>query len=399
MPVFGHAMRDQWMLDPAVTYLNHGTVGATPRRVLLKQQALRDEMERQPSRFMLREVAGHQPAPWRSESRLREAARSVAAFVHARPEDVVFVPNVTTGINAVLRSARFEPGDEIIVTDLAYGAVARAARSVAGERGAAVRTVEMPFPPGDADAAVATVAAAITAKTRLAIVDHVTAQTALVLPVAAIARACHERGVPVLVDGAHAPGSLALDIPAIGADWYSANLHKWAHAPRGCGILWADPRRQSHLRNPVVSWGFERGFREEFELVATGDPTNYLAAPEGIALLREWGFDSVLAYIHGLAWEAAQLLTAAWQTRLETPRGMVGAMVTVALPAAAGATDEDATRLRLALLVEDRIEVQLHAWRGRLWTRVSAQVYNEPSDVVRLADAVLRRTQAASVAV
>jgi isopenicillin-N epimerase len=197
--------------------------------------------------------------------------------------------------------------------------------------------------------------------------------------------------VPVLVDGAHAPGSIALDILAIGADWYAANLHKWAHAPRSCGILWAKPEHQATLQHPVVSWGSGRGFHAEFEHHATNDPTSYLAAPEGLALLREWDFDAVLAYIHGLAWEAAGILTERWGTTYETPREMACAMVTVPLAQEAGTTTDDAMRLRLALLVEEHIEVQLHAWRGRLWTRVSAQVYNDRSDIMRLADAVQRR--------
>jgi isopenicillin-N epimerase len=209
--------------------------------------------------------------------------------------------------------------------------------------------------------------------------------------VSAIAAECHARGVPVLVDGAHAPGARPLDIAALGVDWYSANLHKWAHAPRGCGILWAAGDRQSILHHPIVSWGRNRGFRDEFELTPTSDPTSYLAAPEGLALLREWDFNVCADYMHQLAWNAAGLLTSRWKTTFEIPERMVGAMVTVPLPPETGATREDAERLRLALLVEDGIEVQLHAWRGRLWARVSAQVYNEISDIERLAEAVDRR--------
>lgn len=391
MPTFGRSMLEHWLLDPKVTYLNHGTVGAPPKRVLQKQQALRNEMERQPSRFMLRELNGHQPTPWRAESRLREAAGSVASFLGSRPEDLVFVPNVTTGLNAVLRSVPLGPGDEVVISDLGYGAVALAARVVTRERGASLRTVEMPFPVRDSGDVVAAIVSALGPRTKLVVVDHITAQTALVLPVAAIAAACHARGVPILIDGAHAPGSIALDIPAIGADWYAANLHKWAHAPRSCGILWAKPEHQAALHHPVVSWGSGQGFHAEFEHQATSDPTSYLAAPEGIALLREWDFGAVLAYIHGLALEAAHALTDRWGTTLDAPDDMIGAMVTVPLPEEAGTTADDATRLRLALLVEDEIEVQLHAWRGRLWTRVSAQVYNDRSDIMRLAAAVQRR--------
>jgi isopenicillin-N epimerase len=393
MPTFGRSMLEQWMLDPDCTYLNHGTVGATPRRVLQKQQALRDEMERQPSRFMLRELNGEFPSPWRRVSRIREASDAVAAFVGSRPEDLVFVANVTSGINVVLGSIPLGRGDEVIVTDLAYGAVTLAARATCERTGATLRIAHIEYPLATSDDIVEGITKEMTSRTKLAIIDHVTAQTALIFPVAKIAAACHARNVPVLVDGAHVPGALPLDIAALGVDWYSANLHKWAHAPRGCGILWAAPERQAALHAPIVSWGRDRGFRTEFEHVATSDPTGYLAAPEGIALLREWGFDRCVSYMHELAWEAGRMLTSRWNTEFDIPRDMVGSMVTVPLPAAAGSSDDEATKLRLALLVEDRIEVQLHAWRGRLWVRVSTQVYNDRSDVERLGDAIARRVQ------
>ena len=391
VPTFGRAMLSHWLLDPEYTYLNHGTVGAPPRRVLQKQQALRDEIERQPSRFMLRELNGQQPAPWRRQSRLREAIEPVAAFLGSKPDDLVFVPNVTTGLNAVIQSFPLGPGDEVVITNLAYGAITLAAAAATNESGATLRTVEMPHPLHDSHAVVDAVVVALTDRTKLVIIDHITAQTALVLPIARVAEECRRRGVAVLVDGAHAPGAIALDIPSLGVDWYSANLHKWAHAPRSCGVLWAAPARQASLHHPVTSWGRNTGFHGEFEHVATSDPTAYLAAPEGIALLREWDFPAVLSYMHRLAWDAAGLLTERWKTPLDTPREMVAAMATVPLPHAAGATAEDASRLRLALLVDDKIEVPIHAGQGRLWVRVSAQVYNDLSDVERLAVAVARR--------
>jgi isopenicillin-N epimerase len=392
MPTFGRAMLDHWLLDPECTYLNHGTVGATPRRVVQKQQALRDEMERQPSRFMLRELNGEYPMPWRSATRLREAIEPVAKFVGCRPDDLVFVSNVTTGLNAVLGSLPLNSGDEVLITDFGYGAVALTAGAMCERSGATLRTVHLEYPVRDAGDIVAAIVGALTPHTKLVVLDHVTAQTALVLPVAAVAAECRARHVPVLVDGAHVPGSRPLDIQSLQVDWYAANLHKWAHAPRGCGILWAAPERQSTLHHPIVSWGRSRGFRHEFEHTATSDPTSYLAAPEGLALLREWDFAACVKYMHGLAWDAAGILADRWQTKFEIPREMVGSMATVPLPPQAGATDADALRLRLALLVEDRIEVQLHAWRNRLWVRVSAQVYNDRTDITRLAEAVARRS-------
>ena len=397
-PTFGRSMMQHWMLDPECTYLNHGTVGATPRRVLDTQQSLRDEMERQPSRFVLRELGGYQPMPWRSVSRLREAAGQVAAFVGSEPDDLVFVPNVSTAMNAVLQSVPLETGDEVIITDLAYGAVTLLAQFVCGRSGATLRTVHIEYPVRGADDVRDAIVQAITPRTKIVVVDHVAAQTALVLPVAAIAEACRARGVPVLVDGAHAPGARLLNVASLGVDFYAANLHKWAHAPRGCGFLWASPERQSILHPAVVSWGRGKGFHEEFEHGPTTDPTSYLAAPDGLALLREWDFGACVEYMNGLARDAARMLSDRWGTAFDVPADMTGAMATVPLPRELGATDAEADRLRVALLVEDRIEVQLHAWRGRLWTRISAQVYNDRADIERLGDAVARRIGRAQTA-
>lgn len=391
-PAFGPALRAEWLLDPDIVYLNHGTVGATPRRVLAAQQAIRDEIERQPPRFLLRELAevGHgMPWPWRP--RMRAAAGEVAAFLGAEGKDLAFVDNATTGANAVLRSLDFREGDEILVTGLGYGAVNYAAAYVARRVGAQVRTVDLPFPLRDPGAIVEAIEGALTPRTRLAIVDHVTSESALILPLAEIAGRCRERGVPVLGDGAHAPGALPLDIPALGVDWYTANLHKWAFAPRSCGILWAAPARQADLHPAVISWGLDQGFTAEFDWVGTRDPSPFLAAPEGIAFLRDLGVDAARAYQHRLAWDAVRLLTSRWGTEPAAPEAMVGAMATIPMSPRAGGTKEDALRIRNALLFEGRIEVQLHSWRDRLWVRLSAQVYNGIADVERLAEALDRR--------
>ena len=241
-------MRQHWSLDPAVTYLNHGTVGVVPKRVLAAQQAIRDQIERQPAAFLLRELWNFTGSSRSTPTLLRESAALVAAFVGGRSEDLVFVDNATTGINAVLRSLPLTAGDELTLTDHAYGAIANTAAFVARARGAVVRTIPVLYPRFDPDALVDRIAEAIGPHTRLVIVDHIAAESALVFPVAAIAERCHAWGVPVLVDGAHAPGGIALDVPAIGADYYVANLHKWACAPRSCGFLWAAPDRQADPR-------------------------------------------------------------------------------------------------------------------------------------------------------
>ncbi len=388
MSAFGRARLSEWALDPAVTYLNHGTVGAPPRRVLAAQQVLRDGIERQPARFLVRELAELGQYEMRRPARLREAADAVGAFLGARGADLAFVDNATTGVNAVLRSLAFEPGDEILVTDHGYGAIAIGAQYVGGRAGTTVHTIELPHPRWESDAIVEAIAGAITSRTRLLIVDHVTSPTALVLPVAEIARRAHAADVPVLVDGAHAPGAIPLDLPALGVDWYSANLHKWAMAPRSCGILWASPERQKNLHPTVISWGFGLGLGAEFDWVGTRDPSPWLAAPEGIAFMRDLGLDAMRAWNHALAWDSARSLAERWNVELPQDESLVGSMVSVPLPERFGTTAGDALRLKDALLYEENVEAQVLALRDRVLWRISAQVYNEAADVERAARAI-----------
>jgi isopenicillin-N epimerase len=392
---FGRTRLADWPLDPGVTYLNHGTVGVAPRRVLAAQQTIRDEMERAPSQFLLREVSSLVGVPSGRPSRLREAAGVVAAFAGAARDDLVFVDNTTTGVNAVLRSLPLQPGDEILITAHNYGAVARVAKFVARERRAGVIAVPVPYPAYDRRALVDLVAAAITPRTRVAVLDHITSESALIFPIAELAAACRARGVPVLVDGAHVPGVLPLDVPALGVDWYTANLHKWACAPRSSAFLWTHPSRQADLHPPVISWGLDAGYTAEFDWVGTRDPSPWLAAPEGIAYLRDLGVDAVWRHNHDLAWRAARALTDRWRTTLGIDETAVGFMATVPLPQSLGRTSDEAARLRDALLFDDRIEVQVHAAHDQLWTRVSVQVYNDWEDIERLGDAVARKAEAA----
>src|SRR5262245_20839092 len=377
---FGKKMLAEWSFDPGVTYLNHGTVGVTPRRILAVQQAIRDEMERHPARFILRalsEAEFGRPLP--EPPRLRAAADQVAAFLGARGADLVFVDNITAGVNSVLRSFPLREGDEILVSDLVYGGVLRAALFAARERGATVRTVEMPFP-FRAERLADAYAAAAGPRTRLAIVEHITAQTAVVFPLKETAARLRAQGVAVLADAAHAPGQLPVDIPSLGVDWYVANLHKWAWTPRSSGILWAAPERQADLRPTVISWGLDKGFKTEFDMLGTRDPSAHLSAPAAIALLRERGVDAIQSYNHELAWTGAHRLAERWGTTFDVPESMTAAMAAIPLPETAGSTQPEAQALRDALFFEDGIEVQVHAFRGRVWARISAQIYNDIND-------------------
>jgi isopenicillin-N epimerase len=389
-PTFGHARLPEWPLDPAITYLNHGTVGVTPNRVLAVQQGIRAEMERQPATFLFRDANHHETAV-SAVPRMRAAAAAIAAFVGARGDDLVFVDNATAGCNAVLRSLPWRDGDEVLVTDHGYGAVTLAAREITRPFGATVSVAELPPPAVRAEAILESIVNAIGPRTKLAILDHVTSPTALVLPIERLVAACHARGVPVLVDGAHAPGALPLDLPAIGADWYTGNLHKWALAPRSAGILWAPESRHAGLHPPVLSWGLDGTWTHEFDWMGTRDPSPWLAAPAGLEALRDWDLDAIRAHNHALAWNGAHEIAAAVGMRFEVEEAMVGCMATLPLPAAFGSTRADGTRLRDALLFEDRIEAPVICHADRLWLRICAQLYNENADMTRLAGALAKR--------
>lgn len=392
MPTFGPAMRSEWLLDPDVTYLNHGTVGATPRRVLEHQRAITDEIERQPAKFMLRELADSH-RDFTEPSRMRVAAAQVAEFVGVAGEDLMFVDNITTGANAILRSFPFEPGDEIAVTNLGYGGVVNAATYVSRTIGGTLRTIEVPQPGAERGDYIDAISAGLGDHTRVLVVDHLTPGSALILPLAEITALCHERGVLVLADGAHVPGNIAVDIDSFGVDWYVANLHKWAWAPRSAGLLWAAKQHHEYLHPTVISWGLDHGIAAEFDLLGTRDPSHFLTAPFAIELMNEFGgaegVDAIYRHNHDLAWWAGQYLADRWGTRFTTPEEMIGSMVNVRLPAGFGSTADDAERVRAALEA-DGFEVPLYAGPGELTTRISAQIYCDRTDFERLADAVVK---------
>ena len=384
-------MLSRFPLEPGGVYLNHGTVGVTPLAVMRARAAILDEIERHPARYMIRELMTLGMSPPPAVPRLRAAADRVAAFLGATGEGLAFVDNASSGVNAVLRSLDLKPGDEILISDQAYGGVLRAAAFIALQRGATTAIVEFPFPAEDPAACVSAVERAITPRTRLAILDHVSSETALVMPLAAMAAACRARGVPVLVDGAHAPGAIDVDIESLGVDWYAANLHKWCFAPRSCGVLWVAPGRREGLHPGVISWGVTSGdWLQEFDWTGTRDPSPWLAAPAGLDFMRDvLGVTAMREHNHRLAWQGARHLAERWGRRLSTPEAMVGCMVSVPLPERFGPPDPStAQRLRDALLFEHGIEVPVIARDGSLWVRLSLQVYNDESDIERLARAV-----------
>jgi isopenicillin-N epimerase len=386
-----------WPLDPAVAFLNHGSYGACPAEILRHQSALRAEMEAEPVRFLGREL----------ERRLDAARAALGAFVGADPDDLAFVANATGGVNAVLRSLRLEAGDELLTTDHAYAACRNTLDYVAERTGARVVVATVPFPVADPEAVVDVVLAGVTPRTRLALVDHVTSPTGLVLPLARIVAALSARGVDTLVDGAHAPGMIPLDLGRLGAAYYSANCHKWLCTPKGSAFLWVRRDRQAAIHPLTISHGAkgERAgrtrFRLEFDWTGTQDPTAWLTVPRAIDYLGglvEGGWPALMARNRGLALEARRRLCAAVGTPPACPDEMIGSLASVLLP------DNPSTPtgwrvpepLQARLFEGHGIEVPVMRWPGppRRLVRVSCQLYNRVEQYAALADA-LRKELAA----
>jgi len=374
-PALGRAIRHAWRLDPDFLTVNHGSFGATPDCVLAEQDTWRDRMEAQPTRFMSTVLP----------DALREAATGLASFLGARCEDVVFVSNATGGCNAVLRSLSLRPGDEVLVLDHGYGAVRNAVRFVTAQVGARMTEAVIPFPRVTTDGLIGAVAAALSPSTRLAVIDHITSGSALIMPLEQIIATCHDAAVPVLIDGAHGPGHVALDLSKLNADWYTGNCHKWLCAPKGCAFLWTSDGRQAETHPTVISHGFGKGYLAEFDWTGTADPSAFLSIGAAIAFHEQLGGASLRQRNIDLAAEAASLVARRLNTETIAPEPG-GAMRLVRLAAGPGVTAHD---LR-ARLIKAGTDAPIHAIDGTLWLRLSAFAYNEIEDYARLADIVAR---------
>jgi isopenicillin-N epimerase len=377
---YGAALRVEWQLDPEIAYLNHGGYGATPRTVVAEQQRWHARIEANPTKVLSRELP----------EALRAAAAAVAAALGANGEDLVFVENATSAVNAVLRSLSLAPGDEIVIASTAYPAIRNAAAFTADRSGARLVEAHVSLPVRDEDAAIDAFTRAIGARTRFVIVDHIASASALLMPLAPIIERAHDAGAQVLVDGAHAPGQVPVALERLGADWYAGNLHKWYFAPRACGVLWAAAEARKNLHPLAISHGLGQGFTAEFDWTGTHDFSAPLAAPAAIAFHQKLGGARLMTRNSALARSAAAELARAWGTDRAAPETMFAAMAAVRLPLSGEASPARARSIQCWLSDEHRIEAAVNASSGALWVRVAAQAYNEISDYERLARAVAR---------
>lgn len=370
----GAAIRHEWRLDPDFLTVNHGSYGATPLVVRAEQDRWRQRMEAQPTRFFFLELP----------EALREAAAVLARFLGVDGADVAFVPNATTGANAVLRSVGLASGNEVLHVSHVYNAVRNTIGHLAGQAGATVVVAEIPFPRPEPTAILKNIEQAITRRTRIAVIDHITSPSGLVLPVHEIVGLCHAAGVPVLIDGAHGAGQVALDLRELDADWYVGTCHKWLCAPKGSGFLYARADRRAELHPVTISHGYGQGFTTEFDWTGTIDPSAYLSLPASIAFFEKLGGATLRERNRQLAADAANLLADALRTEIGALPEMAGSMGLVRLPIDLASNRSAAVKVRHALQAAGT-DAPVHPLTGALWLRLSAFAYNEIADYERLA--------------
>lgn len=374
-------LRHEFLLRPDVVFLNHGSFGACPRPVFAEYQRLQRELEEEPVDFLHtgRTLPG----------RLAAARAELAEFLGARRDDLVFVPNATWGGNVVARSLRLQPGDEVLTTDHEYGAMERAFTFACEKAGARLVRAPLPLPLQDPGEVVDMVWRAVTPRTRLLMISHVTSPTALVLPVAALVERAAAAGILSFVDGAHAPGQVPLGLDELGADFYTGNCHKWLLSPKGAAFLHVRADRQDLVEPLAVSWGWRADqpgpsrFVDEHDWTGTRDPSACLAVPAALAFRRAHDWERVAERCRELTVAARELLLPVVGAAAPCPaRPWLAQMAAVPLPPV------DPARLGAVLRERHRIEVPVTTLGGRPWLRVSLQAYNSLHDIELLVAAL-----------
>ncbi|MCC6129095.1 MAG: aminotransferase class V-fold PLP-dependent enzyme [Acidobacteria bacterium] len=382
----GRRLRDEFLLDPSIVFLNHGSFGACPKDVLDAYQGWQREMEKNPVEFLGR----------RSAALLSSARESLAEYLGARAEDLVFVSNATTGVNTVARSLSLAEGDEILTTDHEYGACDNTWEFVCERTGARLVRVEIPLPFAREDF-VERVLSGVTPRTRLLFLSHVTSTTALIFPIAEVCKQARDRGILTLIDGAHVPGQLPLDVESLGADFYTGNCHKWLCAPKGAAFLHVRPERQKLIDATVISWGYSSavtghaGFEaytgkslleRRLQWQGTRDIAAFLAVPKAIEFQRAHGWDHVRERCHGLIVETRSRLQEMTGLNEASREDDFAQMAVLPVPSM------KAEELKETLFARFRIEIPVTSHKNQLFVRLSIQGYNTRADAGRLLEAL-----------
>ena len=368
-------LKSQFLLDPDVIFLNHGSFGATPKPVFDVYQEWQRRLERQPVLFLGREIG----------DLLAEARHALGDYLHTPADDLVYIPNATYGVNVVARSLDLQPGDEVLTTDHEYGACLNAWEFACQQTDAILRQQHISLPVQSFDDIVEQFWQGVTPRTKVIFLSHITSATAVTFPISAICAKAHEAGILTVVDGAHAPGQIPLDLPAIGADFYTGNCHKWLMSAKGAAFLYARPEVQHLIKPLVVSWGsppnksqdYGSYFLDALQWTGTNDPAAYLSVPAAIEFQQANNWTDVQQSCHELACGFAMQLSERTGLAPLYPihREFFTQLILADLPPV------DGQWLKQHLYDDYRIEVPITDWNGRCFVRVSVQAYNDQHDL------------------
>jgi isopenicillin-N epimerase len=372
-------LRSLFLLDPEVTFLNHGSYGACPEPVFAVYQRWQRELERQPVEFLGR----------RYHTLLAEVRAALASYLSCNPGDVVLCDNATSGVNVVARSLDLQPGDEVLTTDHEYGACDLTWQYLHERRGVRIVRAPVDLPIGSVEEVVEAVWSRVTSRTRVLFLSHITSATALRFPIEELCHRARTAGIFSLIDGAHAPGHIAVDLEAIGADAYTGNLHKWLCAPKGSAFLHIRPDHQPLIQAPIVSWGW--GDAEQYDHQAsqflrrnewqgTRDPSAWLAVPAAIAFQAEHDWEAVRERCRELARCVRGEVASRYGLPPVAPDESFWRLQMVACPVPVA----DGKAVQRALWADHRVEVPFTRWRGQWHVRVSVQGYTSEADLARL---------------
>jgi len=373
-------IKDQFLLAPDVIFLNHGSFGATPQSVFEAYQSWQRELERQPVEFLDRRFA----------ERMSTARIALGEYLGTGPDNLVYITNATVGVNIIARSLDLGPDDEVVSTNHEYGACDRAWRFLSQKQGFKYTNQPVSMPLTSADEFVVQLWQSVTARTKVIYLSHITSPTAVIFPVADVCRRAREQGILTVVDGAHVPGQIHLDLEEIGADFYTGNLHKWLCSPKGAGFLYAHPNVQNLLEPLVVSWGWQSEkpglsqFVDHHEWWGTRDIAAFLSVAAAIRFQEENDWDKVRVDCHALAVEAETRLCELTSLPSQySGDSWYAQMVSASLP-----PETDIVALKMRMYDDYRIEVPLVKWNEKKLIRISVQGYNMQTDIDRLMDAL-----------
>ena len=374
MVKLGDSAKIHWPLEKDMIFLNHGSYGAAPFSVLSEQANIRARLEQQPCRFINIE------AP----KEIRSSASKLASYINAKSSNVVFVENTTSGINAVMKSIKLGAGDEIIITDHIYNAVRKTLEFVTQTVGARLVEIPIGLPIKSGEEITNKIAESITSKTKLLVVDHIASVSAIIFPIREILIKARKLGVLTLVDGAHAPGMLELNLEKLDFDWYIANCHKWLCSPKGAAFLVTRPAYQTTTHPTTISHDLGKGYTCEFDKIGTRDSSAWLTVPKAIEFCESLGGQKMRERNHRVAIKAAQKLCSRWGTELGAPKELFGSMITIRIPGELHASRETADKIKSFLWSNHRTEVHIMPFSNALWLRLSVHAYNTLDECLRV---------------